>query len=111
MLAEIATALGAGAGAFLAAYGAAHKLRGRQKDANGQEPSTRAIFARLDRFEADVRELRERALPPDLSERMTRLEDDVRENANATGARLDKLMEKLGEVRGTLEAFLRGGDR
>ena len=107
MLAEIATALGAGTGAFAAAYGAAHKLRGRAPASNGQEPSVKAIFARLDRLEDDVKELRVAPAPPDLSERLTRLEDDVRENATGTGQRLDKVMEKLGEVRGALEALLK----
>ena len=106
MWAEIGTAVGAGLGAFIAAFAGAKKLSSRRKTSDppgadfdlAADPNFRALLASVDRID-------NRDQPPDLSERVTRLEDDVRENATATANRLDSVMTKLGELRGMLRGL------
>lgn len=108
----VGTALGAGGGAFAAAYAGAKKLKERaDSKTSGHVNLIPVIVERIRRLEEDTKELKERAgrtTFPDLSdyrERLSRLEDDVRENAQATTERLDTVMERIGRVRGEIRAL------
>lgn len=106
---EILTALGTVLGAGGASYGV-----NRLKKKPPTDPIVAAIETRLSKIEArvsqnrdEIRRLFDREAP-DLSDRVSRLEEDVRENAAAAAIRYDKILEGLGELRGTLLAFMKG---
>jgi len=102
--------VGSGLASFLTVLrGVEEVQKRRKKDASPESGATAALTTRLGRLEQDVARLFDRDPPPDLSERVTRLEDDVRENATAAALRHDRVLETLGKLRGMLDALLRGG--
>lgn len=114
-LVEGLSAAGGGLGALAAALRGAEAVQKRRKPPDSTRALLAVIETRLAKIEArsaqnreDIRRLFDRDPAPDLSDRVSRLEEDVRENAAAAAIRYDKILEGLGELRGTLLAFMKG---
>lgn len=111
---EILTAFGTVLGAAGASYGVSRIRRKPTADAAvqvaEQEKRLSKIEVRSSQNREDIRRILDRAAPPDLSARVDRLEDDVRQAAADAAERYSEILMILGEVRGTLDALKGGGE-
>ena len=116
---EALTTIGGALGALVAALKGVEFAQRRRRSPDSDRPSRPAhellsvLETRMSRVEAqaetnrdDIRRILERQPPPDLSERVERLEDDVRQNATAVAARNDRTIEALAELRTKLVTFM-----